>query len=165
MARSKAGFLPVRSETGGPPPIRNYPLVAGTYYEGSVLRLNATTGSAALFASGGTSVLGVCAAYVTTAQSASGKYPVYLAVPTTEFEGVILGSYAPQAKVGDKCPILAGTTWNFRLRGTVAGTASLEVCAITGFHPDEALTAHTSGKYRFKFSRSIFAQTKTRVED
>jgi hypothetical protein len=164
MARSKAGFLPTRSETGGPPPIRNYPLVSGTYYEGSVVRLT-TTGSAGLFADGGTSVLGVSAAYVTTAQSVSGKYPVYLASPTTEFEAIMLGSFAPQSKVGDKVPILVGSTHNYRLRGTVAGTASLEVCAITGFHPDESLSAHTNNKFRVKFSRNIFAQTKTRQED
>ncbi|MFA5376437.1 MAG: hypothetical protein WC455_11895 [Dehalococcoidia bacterium] len=165
MAREYAGFLPVRSETGGPPPIKNYPLVSGTYYEGSILRLSATTGSATKFADGGTSVLGVCAAYVSTADSTTGKYPVYLPVPTTEFEAKMLGSFAPQAKVGDKVPILVGTTFNYRLRGTVAGTASLEVCAISGFHPDESLSAHTGNKFRVKFSRSIFAQTKSRVDD
>lgn len=156
MAREKAGFLLVKTLNGGPPAIQNYPLVQTAYYEGNVLRLSGTTGSAALAAAAGTSILGVIATEVTNANAASGDYPVYLADANNVFEAKMLVSSTPQAKVGDLAD-LAVATKNFRLQGT----ASTNVISIHGYHPDEAASAHTGVRYWVTFARSIFAQTKS----
>jgi hypothetical protein len=159
MARTKVGFLPVKTLSGNPPAMKNYPFASGTYYEGTVLRLSGTTGSAKAAAAAGTSLLGVCAAYITTANSTSGEYPVYLANDDSLFEAKMIatGGLLPQKRVGDVVD-LAVSTANCRLQGT----ASTSVFSIVEVHPDEpASTTNSPVRYFVKFARSIWASTKS----
>jgi hypothetical protein len=147
--RSKAGFFPVKTLNGAPPALRNFPLVGGTaYYEGAVLRLSATSGSAARATAAGTVVLGVLACDVASADAATGKYPVYLADGNTMFKAKMLLTSVPQQKMTDLVGLSLGTVHNYRLQGT----AATEVCRIEGFNPDEALTTHTGVEYWVTFN-------------
>ena len=164
MARTKAGFLFAGTKDGGPPAIKRYPLVATAYYEGAVMRLSGTTGSAAMAAAAGTSILGVLGCNVSNAQSSSattGPFPVYLADDggNNLFKAKMIASSTPQAKVGDLCDVALATTHNYRLQAT----ASTNVVSIWGFDKDEALSAHTGVNYYVAFARSVFAQTKSDV--
>lgn len=162
MARTNVGFAFVGTKDGGPPAVKNFPLVAAIYKEGNVLRLSATTGSATKAAAAGTSILGVLGSNLTSAQSSSattGPHMVYLADGNNLFKAKMLTSSTPQYKVGDLCDIALTTTYNYRLQGT----ASTDVVSIYGFDADEALSAHTGVEYYVSFARSIFAQTKSDV--
>ncbi len=157
MARTKIGFIPVKTSNGAPPALINLPLVQTAYYEGNVLRINGTTGSGKLAAAAGTSIAGVIACNVSNGSAASGYWPVYKADDNTIFEARMLVTKAPQSMVGDTCDIALASTYNYRLQGT----SSTAVVSIVGFDPDESLSTHTNGKYWVKFARSLWASTKS----
>jgi hypothetical protein len=167
MAISYAGFMLVGTTDGTDPVIKNYPLTATAHYKGSVMRMCATFGSAVrgtFTGAAGTSILGVMNSNVTKTQAmvTGTKFPIAMANDKNLFEVKILGSYAPQTLVGDDLPILAGSTFNFRVRGT-AGTVSQ--VNIWGVPDSESTAAHTGGRYYVVFNKSIFAQTKSDTTD
>lgn len=154
-----AGFTFAYTTSGGPPVIKNLPLVHGTAYKaGSVMRIVATTGSAGRAAAAGTSILGVMACDVTQANASSGKYPVYIANDSAVFQAKQIGSVAPPERIGDCADIALATIHNYRISSTAASTA---VLSIVGYPGDESTSAHTGCNYYVKFARSIFAQTKS----
>lgn len=154
--RQYAGFSFVKTLNGGPPVIKNMPAVAGTYTEGMVLRLSATTGSVAAQSASGTAIYGVCSANVSRADSATTRIPVIRADEYTLFEAKMLASVAPQSKVGDTCDLAVGSTYNYRL----AATSSLGMCKIHEFHPDESLSAHTGARFRVAFAKNLISGTE-----
>lgn len=155
MAVTKAGYLLVKTRKGRPT-TDVYPLASGTYYRGSVVRCSPTSGSAKLYASGTTGILGVMAEDVTTAQSTSGKYRVYLADDNNIFEAVMIASSTPQQKQSDFTDIAVASTHNYR----VSSTNTNNILRIVGFDSNESLSAHASAKYHVQFHKSIFGQTK-----
>ncbi len=160
MARTYAGFLFAGTKDGSPPRIKMYPLKAAAYYEGAVLRLSATTGSAAMAAAAGTAILGVLGCNVTSAQSSSGTtgpFPVYMADGPNLFKAKMIATSAPQALVGDVVDVALASTYNYRLQGT----ASTKVVSIWDFKKDEAAATHTGVEYYVSFSKPIFGQAKT----
>ena len=170
MARSYAGFRLVKTLNGAPPAQVNYPLVGATaYYEGEVLTLQ-TNGSAARASAAGTIVLGVCGANISSSAAATSGgtlnlpsntptlCPIYLLDSNSVFEAIMLGSNVPRASVGDPYTLAVSTTHNYRIRATASATAPNQI-RIVDFHPDEALTTHTCGRYWVQGLLSVTAQS------
>jgi sulfate adenylyltransferase subunit 1 (EFTu-like GTPase family) len=143
MARTTAGFYPVKTLNGQPPAMGYFPLIASTAYkEGQPVRLE-TTGSATRVAAGGTAILGFMAHDVTSASAGTKRAQVWLADGNTLFEGKMLASKAPQSYVGQRVDFNVVSDHNYYLQGTAGGASVL----VVDYHPDEALTAHTGCKY------------------
>lgn len=152
MSRTKAGFFFVKTLDGSPPAKMNFPLVAGTYHEGALLRVSGTSGSAVKAAVTNTACIGVAGAYIETTTSGITQMPVYLADSKNVFEAVMVATGAPQARMADRAHFRVGTTHNFRLQGT-AGTAMFR---IVGVHPDDAAGTGANKRYWIVFNKTKF---------
>lgn len=154
MARTKTGFFFVKTLNGAPPAMKQYPVVAATaYYEGAVLRISATSGSATKFEADGTAVLGVSAANISLARSsyATTRLPVYLADNNNVFEaqqgGVSLSDC--QDVMHDLIDIEVANE-NYRL-----GSASSKQCRVVGFHPDDVAKGATGARLWVTFAKNL----------
>jgi len=161
MARTKLGFLPIYTEDGTPPVTKWYPLVSGTYYEGSPVRVSASTGSAALMAAGGTTILGVSGSNVTTASSTSGKYPITLATPVQVFSAVQITAVAPQTRNTDVAD-LALSSGDYRISGTAVGATGVATAPwqIVGYDLDESASSHGTVTFYCKGNNTYFGLSR-----
>lgn len=155
-APANAGFKPAYTLSGGPPAILYFPLVTATAYKiGNVLRISATSGSAAKQVAAGTAILGVAVRDVALTSASVTKMPVWIADGNTVFEAKKIVTGVPQNNVGDPADIVVGSVYNYRINTA----ASTKVAKIVGYHPDEATTAHTGCRYYVMFEKSIFGNT------
>jgi hypothetical protein len=151
------GFQFAYTTTGGPPQVEHVPLVSGTYYPGDVLRCSATTGSAAKIAAAGTSAAYVNSVYVSTADSTTGKYPVYPTTDNNIFKAKMVAASECQKKVGDLCDIATSAPMSLQ------ATASTNVISIVGFPGGTPIASTANNYYYVKFAQSVWAQTKSDV--
>jgi len=152
MSISYVGLRFRKTLSGGTPAIAHMPLVATAYYDGNVLRVNGTTGSACLCASGGTIAAGfVMIGNVTNANSSSGVHPMYIINGDSVFEARMRATGARRARTGDLACLNVGTTYNYRLGGTAGAFRILEP------HPDDAGGTAANGRYYVTGGRSQFA--------
>ena len=124
MARAYDGFLFLKTRSGGPPAKTVYNLKSGTYYDGSVLRLSATSGSAIVIADGATGILGVSSSYVSTADSLTTPISVYNADKDNVFKVRMAGGTVPRGVMHNFCDIVVSTTFNHRIEGTAGAAVS-----------------------------------------
>ena len=160
MALSYVGFRFRRTLSGGSPAKAELPLASGTYYDGNVLKAN-TSGSAALVTAGTTVASYVMIGNATKATvdaSPATKYSMYIVNEDNVFEARMLVSVAPQTKVTDLAGLAIASTYNHRLMGTVG------MFRVIGYHPDEALTAHTNGRFFVTGARSQYAAASRTTE-
>jgi hypothetical protein len=152
MAITKVGLRFRRTLSGGPPAMDQVPLVATAYYDGNVLRVNATTGSACLAKTLATSAVAyVMNGNVSNGNSSTGKWPVYIINDDTVFEARMAATGARQARVTDLSALRVGTTYNYRLSGT-AGPFR-----IVGVHPDDVGGTGSNGRFYVTGGRSQYA--------
>lgn len=146
------GFKFAYTLHGGPPAIAQVPLVSDTYYPGQVLRISATTGSAAVAAAAGTAVAYVAASYVSAANSVIGKHPVYL----LDASNVFLTQKASTGKqtefIGDAMDLAVGSTENHY----VSTAAATNVFTCVGFPGADADAEATNNNLYVKVRKSIF---------
>jgi hypothetical protein len=142
MARSYNGFKYVKTLAGTPPAMGWITLTGGSFYEGEVLRISASSGKGALFANSGTAAAGVLAADCTTAATDRSR-PYYLADSQNVFEAINTTAVTLPYCLGDKFTVNIGSTHAFHVTGTaLAGNATACVRCV-GYHPDEVTTSAT----------------------
>lgn len=151
MARTKTGLYFIKTVDGGPPAMDWFDLKGATaYYEGQILRLSATSGSAAKASASGTAMLGVTGANVTSSATTT-QMPVYLADPRNVFEARMLATGAPHTRLRDKITFVVGTTHNYRIEGTAYNGAATACLRIIGYNPDDASGTATNKRYWVTF--------------
>lgn len=154
MSLSYVGLRFRKRLGGGTPQMAQVPLVAGTYYDGNILRISGTSGSAAKLAAAGTAVAYVMCGNVLKADCTStARYPVYHLDESNVFEAYMLASVTPQQKVGDMAGLAVGSTYNYRLTGTTTSGP----LKIVGFHPDESKSAGTGKRFYVTGAKSVWA--------